>query len=432
MAADAVYSPTPNGEITKTPPTPSTSSTSSASESPAGNMERPQDSRASSEVSEDAQSAEASPAPTIRISPHDSVDFVLHPAEVAKGLTAAENYLSSFRNEESRLTAEEVLETLATVISGGKCASLAFPWQQVRPYHGAAALTILKEKGAPARVEALRCRRDSTRNYRVVPESYPARHVQKIRSTLTKVIEECSELGFVVDPDQDASATTGSENGKPQTKSRGKSQNKAGKPLKAAVKGRLLSSGELRALTAKAAAHENAEGFRDAVFFALVYRGLKVAEITALGLDSIRFSSKMGQCHIVARAKSGGRGRRVELTNSELIYLEDWLDRRGPAEGPLLCTLGRAGKVEGKRLTVAMLKQISEARALEAEVEAFTPNDLSRSADALTDHRKARRRKASKNDSDTASVVDQVLFEDVEAQAEAGEKIRFPFLGLGI
>ena len=53
-----------------------------------------------------------------------------------------------------------------SVISGGRCDSLGFPWQQVRPFHGAAALTILREKGAPARIEALRCRRDTTRSYR--------------------------------------------------------------------------------------------------------------------------------------------------------------------------------------------------------------------------------------------------------------------------
>ena len=356
----------------------------------------------------------AQPAP--QLSPQDSVDFLLYPAELAKGRRAAENYLSSFRSEDTRKIAEEALETLATVISGGKCDSVDFPWQQVRPYHGAAALTILKEKGAPARVEALRCRRDTTRGYRVVPEAYPARQVQKIRSTLSKVIEECCELGFV--DEQEAEQA-------PVAK---KKTARASSP-----RGRLLGDGELRALVAAAAADANAEGYRDAVFFSLVYRGLKIAEITALTPDSVKFSNKTGACSIVARpSRGGGRGRRVELTNDELIILEDWLDHRGNGAGPLLCTLGRGGKVEGKRLTTAMLKELCETRSKQAEVPEFVPNDLSRSAEALTNHRKAARRKAARAAAESLSKAEQALYlRPAELDSDPHTlAIQFPFLGL--
>ena len=53
----------------------------------------------------------------------------------------------------------------------------------------------------------------------------------------------------------------------------------------------------------------------------------------------------------------------MELTNDELIVLEDWLDHRRDGSGPLLCTLGRGQHVEGKRLTTAMLKEICDLRA---------------------------------------------------------------------
>ena len=362
----------------------------------------------------------SSAAPSL--SPQDDVDFLLHPAEVAKGRRAAENYLSSFRSEDARAAAEEALETLATVISGGKCDSVEFPWQQVRPYHGAAALTILKEKGAPARIEALRCRRDSTRSYRVVPDSYPPRQVQKIRSTLSKVIEECTELGFLESEGTPATAPK-------QKTARTKTQAK-----KASTRGRLLADGELRALVAASAAETNTEGRRDAVFFSLAYRGLKIAEITGLTLESVKFSNKTGVCSIVAKpARSGGRGRRVELSNDELIVLEDWLDDRGDAPGPLLCTLGKGGKVEGKRLTTAMLGKICELRAEAAEVPPFTPNDLSRSAEALTDHRKATRRRTARAAREHLSDAEKALYlapADVDAGDELNETIQFPFLGL--
>jgi integrase len=366
-----------------------------------------------------------SPPLSPQLSPQDVDDFVLDPTEVAKGRAAAENYLNTFRSDESRKKAKEALETLATVFSGGKWDGVDFPWQQVRPYHGAAALTILKEKGAPGRIEALRCRRDTTRNYRVVPESYPPGQVQNIRSTLNKVIAECSELGFLAEAEAQATPVGGSASSKGTRKKKASSSSNS--------RGRILADGELRALIAASIASGNAEGCRDAVFFALVYRGLKIAEITSLTLDSVRFSNKTGACNIVVKpTRNGGRGRRVELSNDELICLEDWLDFRDNGDGPLLCTLGRGGKVENKRLTIALLKELCERRAQQAEVEPFVPNDLSRSAEALTEHRKAQRKKSARLSQEAASVVDQLLLTGSAAPGPDGRTIQFPYLGLGI
>ncbi|MCP4907696.1 MAG: site-specific integrase [bacterium] len=372
---------------------------------------------------EEGPSTDPLAQPTPKISPQDSIDFLLHPVELAKGRRAAENYLSSFRSEESRKIAEEALETLATVISGGKCDSVEFPWQQVQPYHGAAALTILKEKGAPARIETLRCRRDTTRSYRVVPDAYPARLVQKIRSTLSKVLKECCELGFVLDAEQEEAAVARS------TKNRAAAKTAKTSP----PSGRLLGDGELRALVAASAAEGNAEGYRDAVLFSLVYRGLKIAEITSLTPENVKFNNKSGACNIVARpSRGGGRGRKVALTNDELIVLEDWLDRRGDGPGPLLCTLGRGGKVEGKRLTIALLKEVCLVRAKLAKVPEFVPNDLSRSAESLTNHRKTARRKAARAAAESLSTAERALYlHAAESEAtEGSEAIQFPFLGL--
>jgi integrase len=358
--------------------------------------------------------------PMPKLSPQDSVDFLLHPAELAKGRRAAENYLSSFRTEESRRAAEEMLETLATVISGGKCDSVEFPWQQVRPYHGAAALTILKERGAPARIETLRCRKNASRSFRAVPTSYPPREVQKIRSTLSRVIEQCNELGFLV-----------GETVSQELRTRGPAHGK--RPAKPAQRSRLLGDGELRALISACASDGNAAGCRDAVFFALVYRGLRIAEIVGLTLESVRFSNKSGVCTIATSpGSSGGRGRKVELTNDELIVLEDWLDHRGDARGPLLGSIGKNAKPDGKRLTTAMMALLCEERGRQAEVASFNPTDLSRSADALNDHRKLTRRSAARDTEDLHTAADRILFEAEDSPAMASEMIRFPFLGLGI
>jgi len=358
--------------------------------------------------------------PMPKLSPQDSVDFLLHPAELAKGRRAAENYLSTFRTEESRRAAEEMLETLATVISGGKCDSVEFPWQQVRPYHGAAALTILKERGAPARIETLRCRKNASRSFRAVPTSYPPREVQKIRSTLTRVIEECGQLGFLL------GETVSQE-------VRGGSPAQSKRRPRTAPRNRLLADGELRALVAACASDGTPQGARDAVFFALVYRGLRIAEIVGLTLESVRFSNKVGVCTITtSAASSGGRGRRVELTNDELICLEDWLDYRGGGDGPLLGAFGKNGKLDGKRLTTAMMTALCEERARQAEVAPFGPTDLSRSADALNGHRKLTRRSAARESEDLHTAAERILFEDETDASAESEMIRFPFLGLGI
>ncbi len=392
-------------DASQTAPTTASSSSSSSSSS-------------NSSIASNAVPSKTLPIP--KLSPQDSVDFLLHPTELAKGRRAAENYLSTFRTEESRRAAEEMLETLATVISGGKCDSVEFPWQQVRPYHGAAALTILKERGAPARIETLRCRKNASRSFRAVPTSYPPREVQKIRSTLSRVIEQCNELGFLV-----------GETMSQEIRSRGPVQRKRG--ARPAQRNRLLADGELRALISACASDGTAQGCRDAVFFALVYRGLRIAEIVGLTLESVRFSNKAGVCTIATSpGRSGGRGRKIELTNDELIVLEDWLDHRGDLGGPLLGSLGKNGKLDGKRLTTAMLIQICEERGRQAEVPAFTPTDLSRSADALTEHRKLTRRSAAKESEEFHSAADRILFETDESSAMASEMIRFPFLGLGI
>jgi hypothetical protein len=391
------------------------------------------DSNPSSDPSSEAfREPVAQPVP--RLSPQDDADFLLHPVELARGRRAAENYLSSFRSDDNRKIAEEALETLATVISGGKCDSVEFPWQQVRPYHGAAALTILKAKGAPARIESIRCRNNTTRSYRVVPDAYPTRQVQKIQSTLTKVIAECCELGFVADGANENDAPSKAAAGK--TAKRGKATSQA-KPVakKAAAGTRLLGDGELRALAAASAACKDAEGCRDSVFFSLVYRGLKIAEISGLTADSICFNNKTGACTIVAGPSQGAsRGQKIELTNSELIGLEDWIDHRGDGKGPLLCTMGRGGKFEGKRLTTAVIKEICLVRAQKAKVAEFGPNDLSRSAQALTDHRKAARRKANRLAKELPSTAEKVLFESPAASDanDEAEAIQFPFLGLHI
>ena len=86
----------------------------------------------------------------------ESADFILDAEEVAKGRCAVESYLASLRSVEARGVAEEGLNSLALLFTDGLCNAYEFPWQQLRTYHVAAGLAMLKPEGVPARIEAMR------------------------------------------------------------------------------------------------------------------------------------------------------------------------------------------------------------------------------------------------------------------------------------
>jgi hypothetical protein len=72
------------------------------------------------QLPESGSEAEAlTSAPVPALSRNGDVDFLLHPAELAKGRRAAENYLSSFRSDETRKVAEEAAENATRSNSRG-------------------------------------------------------------------------------------------------------------------------------------------------------------------------------------------------------------------------------------------------------------------------------------------------------------------------
>ena len=75
----------------------------------------------------------------------ESADFILEPNEVAMGAKAVESYLETLKPGDGRRSAEDALHTLALLFTEGVCDAYEFPWHQVKAYHGAAALHLLKE-----------------------------------------------------------------------------------------------------------------------------------------------------------------------------------------------------------------------------------------------------------------------------------------------
>ena len=341
----------------------------------------------------------------------DSADFRLSPQEIEKGQKAVDAFLSTVKAGDSQRSATEALDTLAAVISGGHCDYRSFPWQQLRAHHTTLALSIIKERGAPARIEAMRCRADDTRKFQQVPENYPAKSVQRIRTSLVRVIEACSSLGFIDEEDSTLMIPQG----------------RADQAARKAVRERLLTEGEVRALLSACDMQESTAAPRDALMISLAFHGgLKTVDLINLTLDSLLFDDKKSTVNIRFKAPGAKRARKIPLQNEDLIALEDWLEARGREPGALFCPVkDRSHAVELKRLSAGAIREVCNSRADQAGVLPFSPNDLARSG--MPKLEMARKKKQATPP--RRSAADSVLFADGDPDSDLteSEDLIFPY-----
>jgi len=340
-----------------------------------------------------------------------SADFCLSPEEIAKGGNAASTYIESLKAGEVRRHAEEALDTLAAVISGGVCDGFNFPWQQIRGYHSALALSIVKEEGAPANIEALRCRHDQNRKYQSVPTVFHTKQVQRMRTTLRRVIATCANLGYLNEDEMEL-ALTPAKNGTKRTKVE-----------------RTLNEGEVRALIAACNLEDTVLSCRDGLMISLgFYHGLRTVDIVNLNLDDLNFDNKTNTMTIRVRQPQGKRARRLTLANHELIALEDWLEARGRKDGALFCPVHRASRIEFKRLSATALREACDTRAERSGVAPFSPNDLAKSGPEGSGAAKKHREGAdSKVAPEAAAVLYAKASDEVTETDGTEELIRFPY-----
>ena len=339
----------------------------------------------------------------------ETADFSLSASEIEKGERAAQSYLETVKAGDARRSVEEALDTLAAVISGGICGGLRFPWHQVRAYHGALAISIVKEKGAPGHIEALRCRHDHTRRYQQMAENFKPREVQRMQSTLAALLGECGKLGLISDEDMELAIHPSAEKGKTPSSSQ---------------REREVTYGEFRAMVAACAMGAKVTGARDSLLLSLAWHGcLKTVDLINLTLDNLHFDQKTGQSVIRHKSAGSKRSKRVELQNEDLISLEDWLEARGREPGPLFCPVSRE-QAKVKRLSAAEMKDLCTQRAEEAGVLPFAPNDISKSSPYNTANRKKRKGKSEPNSQEVSA-----LFSEAESgQSEtSAEHISFPY-----
>ena len=340
----------------------------------------------------------------------DTADFSLSPEEIRKGRRAVEAFLDTVKPGDSQRSTEEALDTLAAVISGGQCDHRSFPWQQVRAHHGALALSLVRERGAPARIESMRCRADDTRKFPQVPDTFPPNQVQRMRHSLVRVIEACSNLGFLDEDERRLAIPPARGHSMPRM----------------ATRERTLTENEVRALLSACDLDNSAAAGRDALMISLAYSGgLKTVDLINLTLDSLSFDQKKGQVAICFRPPGTKRVRKSLLRNEDLISLEDWLEIRGRKPGPLFCQIKlRTRQIEYKRISAAAMREVCDRRAEQAGVLPFSPNDLARSGALRAE---ASRRKKRTKTRELSQV--SVLFSDSDSADNGSQRedLNFPY-----
>jgi integrase len=142
--------------------------------------------------------------------------------------------------------------------------------------------------------------------------------------------------------------------------------------------GALLGACERDTRPVKRRAVERAQrpaGLRDAAVLALIFSGLRRAEVCSLDLDAYQAGARIVR---VEKAK-GLKVRDVPLHEGACCALDAWIAMRGREPGPLVQALNKGGKPTG-RLSANAVYRICQDRAAEAGVEKFAPHDARRYA----------------------------------------------------
>lgn len=232
----------------------------------------------------------------------------------------------------SRRVMGAALESIASLLTGGKLDARALPWGELRYQHTQALRTKLAERFAPA-----------TAN----------QHLSALRG----VLKEAWRLGQL---DQESYARAVDL------------EAVRGETLPA---GRELDSGELRALFDVVLGEGGALAARDAALLSLLYGGgLRRSE--AVSLDVADYDSNTGA--ITIRHGKGNKARIAYATNGGKKALDDWINIRGTETGPLLCPITKGGNIKIRRMTSQTVYDALKRRAEQAGVASFSPHDMRR------------------------------------------------------
>jgi integrase len=254
------------------------------------------------------------------------------PEEVILDDNPVRLYLASL-SPGSQWAMRHALETIASLLSGGRSRAEAFPWCGMGFRETATVRSTLARRYKPATVN-------------------------RMLSALRGVLRHAWRLGRL-----DGEAYQRAVDFK----------NLSGKSL---PRGRTLSGEELRALFATCAENPSPAGERDAALLAVLYGGgLRRAEAAALDISDFDPDARV----LYVRHGKDRRERIAYLTTSSCRCLKAWIRKRGDAPGPLFCPVNRAGRVGTRRMRGECIAYILRRRQEQADLQPFSPHDLRRS-----------------------------------------------------
>lgn len=233
----------------------------------------------------------------------------------------------------SRRAMRGALDTVAALLTSGRCDAQTLQWSALRYQHTQAVRAALAERYAPA-----------TAN--------------KMLAAVRGVLKAAWRLGQMPGEEYQRAADL------PAVR---------GETLPA---GRALSVAELRAIFAACACDPTPAGAKDAALLAVLYgAGLRRSE--AVALDVSDYDPETGA--LTVRSGKGKKARTAYATNGSGKALAAWLRVRGSEPGALFVPVLKSGKLAPRRLTDEAIRGTLQKRAREAGIEHLSPHDLRRS-----------------------------------------------------
>jgi site-specific recombinase XerD len=235
----------------------------------------------------------------------------------------------------SRRTMREALDTIADLVSAGRCPDcLSLDWSSLRYAHTAGIRAILAAR-------------------------YSAATVNKMLSALRGTLKAAWRLGLL----------------SAEEYQRARDIDSVSNDVLPA--GRSLSAGEVAALMHACQSDPTpALGARDAAILALLYGcGLRRAEVVTLTVADCRVSESGTDLRVQGKR---GKQRLVPLAGGAARAVDAWLRVRGEADGPLFTPYRKGGRRQAGALTTQAIYKMLQERARAAGVADFSPHDCRR------------------------------------------------------
>src|SRR5947208_8687397 len=260
--------------------------------------------------------------PTLDHAPKEPTDAALPDADVeVRDLVLARTvppdqqparvYLARLA-EGSRRTMRTALDTLAALLTGGRCDAEALDWSRLRYQHTAALRAVLLER-------------------------FQAATANKHLAALRGVLREAWQLGQMAAEDYHRAVNV--------------------RVVKATTlpRGRALTRRELRALFRVCRDDPRPSGARDAALLAVLYgAGLRRCEVVALNLADYELETGA----LTIRGAKGRKDRLTYTTNGSRAALAGWLHVRASEPGPLFWPVSQVGRMIPRRMTAQSVLEL--------------------------------------------------------------------------